>query len=179
MGNDLRHGRVDEEDDCFVPHPFIRRPVRAYIVSLFCLTTAAGAAQAQQPPASAAKDTAQLPSVSLPPAFDRVLRDYERAWQARDASALAALFTSDGFVLRPGSPPVRGRSAIERAYASAGGPLRLRALAYAHADSVGYIIGAFSGGGESDAGKFVLPLRRGGDGRWLIAADMDNGNSRR
>lgn len=29
-----------------------------------------------------------------------------------------------------------------------------------------------------DSGKFVLALRGGGDGRWLIAADMDNSNRR-
>jgi hypothetical protein len=29
-----------------------------------------------------------------------------------------------------------------------------------------------------DSGKFVLALRGGEDGRWLIAADMDNSNRR-
>jgi len=53
----------------------------------------------------------------------------------------------------------------------------LRALAYAIEGSTGYIIGAY-GAGERDTGKFVLALRRGGDGRWLIAADIDNGNQR-
>ena len=150
--------------------------MRKLLVLLCC--AAAGTAGAQRP-TTVSSDTAASPSITLPPAFDRVLRDYERAWQERDAVALASLFTPDGFVLRPGSPPVRGRDAIERAYTGSGGPLRLRALAYAHADSVGYIIGAFSADGGRDAGKFVLPLRRGGDGRWLIAADIDNGNSRR
>ena len=47
------------------------------------------------------------------------------------------------------------------------------------ADSVGYIIGAFaSQQGAVDIGKFVLTLRADPTGRWLIAADMDNGNSR-
>ena len=27
-----------------------------------------------------------------------------------------------------------------------------------------------------EGGKFLLALRRGGDGRWLIAADLDNAN---
>jgi ketosteroid isomerase-like protein len=116
-----------------------------------------------------------LPSVELPPALDRVLRDYERAWQARDAASLAALFAEDGFVLANGRPPVRGRAAIREAYTGAGGPLALRALAYAIEGPVGYIIGAFGPAvGKDDTGKFVLALRRGGDGRWLIAADMDN-----
>ena len=120
----------------------------------------------------------QLPSVNLPPALDRVLRDYERAWQAKDAAGLAALFTEDGFVLSNGKPPVRGRDAIRVAYANSGGPLALRALAHATDGNVGYIIGAFGPTkDEPDSGKFNLALRRV-KGEWLIAADMDNSNRR-
>ena len=72
-----------------------------------------------------------LPSVTLPAALARVLTDYERAWAAKDAAGLAALFAEDGFVLAGGTPPVRGRAAIQRHYAGKGGPLSLRALAYA------------------------------------------------
>jgi ketosteroid isomerase-like protein len=116
-----------------------------------------------------------LPPVDLPPALDRVLRDYERAWQARDPVALAALFAEDGFVLANGRPPVRGRAAIREAYKDGGGPLSLRALAFATEGPVGYIIGAYGPrAGEKDTGKFILALRREKDGRWSIAADMDN-----
>ena len=66
------------------------------------------------------------------------------------------------------------------AYAGAGGPLSLRAMAFAVGDTVGYIIGGYGARpGVPDDGKFVLAVRRDGSGRWLIAADMDNGNSRR
>ncbi len=44
---------------------------------------------------------------------------------------------------------------------------------------MGYIIGAFARQkGAVDIGKFVLTVRGDSTGRWLIAADMDNGNSR-
>jgi hypothetical protein len=42
---------------------------------------------------------AGLPSVTLPPELDRVLRDYETAWTAKDAARLAKLFAEDGYVL--------------------------------------------------------------------------------
>ena len=42
-------------------------------------------------------------TVALPPELARVLTDYEKAWQARDAAALAALFAEDGFVLPSGA----------------------------------------------------------------------------
>lgn len=122
-------------------------------------------------------EDARLPSVTLPASLDRVLRDYERAWQARDAAALAQLFTEDGFVLSNGRPPLRGRAAIRAAYSDGGGPLSLRALAYSTSGSTGYIIGAYGSDPSEDGGKFVLALRRRG-GRWLIAADIDNSNRR-
>ncbi len=119
-----------------------------------------------------------LPSIELPEVLDRVLRDYEQAWRANDPAALAALFTSDGFVLQPGRLPARGRAALEEVYrGQGGGPLRLRALAYAAADTVAYIIGAYRyGDAPADQGKFTLTLRLGPDRRWLIASDMDNGS---
>ena len=106
------------------------------------------------------------------------LRDYEQAWQGRDATGLAELFTEDGFALRPGQPPARGRSALLRIYQNAGGNLALRAFDFAVSNDVGYIVGGFAAQrDEPDVGKFVLLLRRGPSGRWLIAADIDNGNA--
>ena len=126
-----------------------------------------------------ASAAAQLPSVPLPPELARVLTDYEGAWQQKDAAALAALFAENGFVLSSGAPPVRGRAAIQKHYSGQGGPLSLRALAYAAEGSTGYIIGGFSREqGQPDIGKFTLTLDLASDGRWLIMSDMDNGNSR-
>jgi ketosteroid isomerase-like protein len=133
-----------------------------------------GAAVGSQSPAPP-----QFPSVALPAPLARVLTDYETAWRERDAAALAALFSEDGFVLSNGVPPVRGRAQIERHYAGQGGPLALRALAFATDGSIGYIIGGFARrAGEADVGKFTLTLRQDANQRWLIVSDMDNGNSR-
>jgi ketosteroid isomerase-like protein len=146
---------------------------RAWIVLLILASTVA--AVAQQKSAQEAQ-----PSVELPAELARVLRDYEAAWGARDPARLARLFAEDGYVLPNGGLPVRGRAAIERHYAGQGGPLTLRAIAYAAEDEVGYIIGGYAGGtGDADDGKFTLTLRKGDDDRWLIVSDMDNPNRRR
>ena len=118
----------------------MRYGMRPVVLSAALLAAATVALTA---PPSAPVAAPALPSVSLPPELARVLRDYERAWQARDASALSTLFAEDGFVLSSGKPPVRGRDNIRASYSESGGP---------------------------------LALRRGSDGRWLIAADMDNSN---
>lgn len=160
---------------------------------LFVLAGILSSAAGQQPPPVARPPMAAspiaylptptpappLPSVELPPELDRVLRDYESAWTAKNGEALSRLFTEDGFVLPNGGPPARGRNAIRRTYAKAGGPLVLRALAFATEGPVGYVIGAYGRSAESgDTGKFVLALKRRADGRWMIAADIDNSSSR-
>jgi ketosteroid isomerase-like protein len=80
--------------------------------------------------------------------------------------------------MSPGSPPARGRAAIRERYRNGGGPLSLRAFAYAAEGSVGYILGGFAAEkGQPDRGKFTLTLRKGSDGRWRLVSDMDNGNA--
>jgi len=134
-------------------------------------------------PASA-QDTsarqAETPSIELPPDLARVLRDYEKMWSAKNAAGLAQLFAEDGYVLPNGGVPVKGRAAIERHYTGSGGPLFLRAFAYAADGSAGYILGAYTAEkGAPDIGKFTLTLRKNQDGRWLILSDMDSPNRRR
>ena len=130
--------------------------------------------------AGQSSDPLGVDPVTLPPALDRVLRDYEAAWEAGDGKTLAALFTEDGFALNNGSMPTRGRDRIAAMLTQPGGDLQLRAFAYSVSDSVGYIIGGFRYPNTTGpGGKFLLALRKGRDGRWLIAADMDNNAGRR
>jgi ketosteroid isomerase-like protein len=147
----------------------------ALLASLLVLTTPVTAgAQAT----ARGADPEGLPAtVTLPPELDAVLRAYEMAWSARDASALADLFTPDGFVMRPGRPPAVGRDAIEAAYRGLGGPLVLRPWSWGAEGAVGWILGGWAGAHDQpDLGKFVLALRRSPTGTWRIAADIDNGN---
>lgn len=150
------------------------RSVFASVALILTFLTGPLAAQGVVPPG----ESGEASEVRLPSELDRVLRDYESAWHAGDAATLASLFAEDGFVLQSNRPPIRGRSAIQAAYEGQGGsPLRLRALAFATGDSVGYIIGAYGyGDAPSDTGKFTLTLKRDPGGRWVIVSDMDNSN---
>lgn len=148
----------------------------ALLAFLLCLFPA-GQSAAQQPGASPA--AAPQPTVTLPPDLARVLRDYERAWTAKDHATLAGLFAEDGFVLPGGRDMVRGRAAIAEFYKGRGGPLALRAVAFATAGTVGYILGGYSESpGAPDIGKFTLTLKKDSGGRWLIMSDMDNSSRR-
>lgn len=121
---------------------------------------------------------AQTPAtVALPAEIDRVLKDYEKAWIAKDTGALAKLFTADGMALPSGQMPAQGEESIRKAYSqSVGAPLNLRPVAYSASGELAYVIGGWGGASDKpEFGKFVLVLRRV-NGLWLIAADMDNSN---
>lgn len=149
----------------------MRKTARTFLI--ITLLVAASVAGQQETPAAE-------PSVKLPPDLARVLTDYEAAWAKRDAAALAGLFAEDGFVLPNGGTPVRGRAAIQKHYTGHGGPLSLRAVAYAAEGGVGYILGGYTDtAGKPDTGKFTLTLKKSPDGHWLIMSDMDSPNRRR
>jgi len=121
---------------------------------------------------------AQTPAtVTVPAEVDRLLKDYEKAWIAKDTGALAKLFTADGMALPSGQMPAQGEESIRKAYSpSVGAPLNLRPVAYHASGELAYVIGGWGGASDKpEFGKFVLVLRKV-DGRWLIAADMDNSN---
>lgn len=144
-------------------------------LALVLVGAAVAAQEAKVPPVELTP-----PAVTLPPAFDRVLRDYEAAWRDGDGARLASLFTDDGFAVQSGSPLARGRTAIARNITGPGGALQLTAYAYASDGGVGYIVGGYRYPQSSGpGGRFVLALRLGPDGRWLIAADLDNNGPRR
>lgn len=151
-----------------------RVEVECFAAAGTAATGTAATGVASSPPPAPAEN---LPSVALPSDLARVLTDYETAWGAKNAAGLARLFAEDGFVLPGGQPPVRGRAAIEKHYSGNGGPLALRAFAFATQGKAGYIIGAYGRKvGDPDDGKFTLTLRKDAAGRWLIVSDMDNGN---
>lgn len=146
-------------------------PRLAGFVLLLTLAIAGAQACAQTPPAPPDTQTA----ISLPPAVDRVLRDYEAAWRDGDGKRLAALFTEDGFAVQSGSPIRHGRDAIAGGLTKPGGTLQLTPYAYSSSGNVGYIVGGYRYPTTVGAGgRFVLALRSDADGRWFIAADLDN-----
>ena len=148
-------------------------PSLARFVVALGIVIAGAQAGAQTPQAPAG--TQMPPVISLPLAFDRVLRDYEAAWRDGDGARLAALFTEDGFAVQSGSPIRHGRAAIAGGITKPGGALQLTAYAYSSSGNVAYIVGGYRYPTTVGAGgRFVLALQAGPDGRWLIAADLDN-----
>ena len=137
---------------------------------------ASAPAQALPAPPPIPVAPAPEPSVTLPAPLARVLREYEPAWQRKDAKALASLFAEDGFVLSGGTPP--SAAALRSSVTTPAAAVRSRcARSPSRRRRDGYILGGYARhAATGDAGKFTLTLRRGPDARWLIVSDMDNGN---
>ena len=145
--------------------------------AFLCVTGVLTPVRAQTPTPSEAPP---LASITLPPELDRVLRDYERAWRSGDAARRGGAVRR-GRVRAPvgAQPDPRPRRDREAYKGQAGGPLRLRAFAYATSDTTGYILGAYGygeGANVPDQGKYTVTLRRNRGGPWQLFSDMDNGN---
>lgn len=112
-----------------------------------------------------------LPTVQLPADLDRVLRDFERGWEAADnKAALSTLFTDDG-IFQAADDWAQGPLAIRIALLGRGGSLRLLAQSFEAEGRLGYIAGAYGYYRDStwvDQGRYVLTLRRTDDEPWRI-----------
>ena len=112
-----------------------------------------------------------LPFVTLPADLDRVLREFERAWPARDNKiALSELFTDDG-IFRYADDWVRGRPAIRMMLVGEATPLRMRAQEFEADDLLGHVAGAYGEYRDAtwvDLGRYVLALRRTKGAPWRI-----------
>lgn len=148
---------------------------RFLVLAALCVQAVVAATAAQPAPAA----PAEPPAITLPPALDRLLREYERAWRDGDGARLASLFATDGVAVQSGRPLAQGRPAIASNIQGPGGALQLTAYAFSTSGTVGYIVGGFRYPHTiGPGGRFVLALRMAAGGRWEIAADLDNAGPR-
>jgi uncharacterized protein (TIGR02246 family) len=95
---------------------------RLPILAVLCL--AAATASAQEPaepdaPAAAEAAPAEPPKFTARDAVDAGNYFFRKAFEARDAQAIAELYTEDGRVIAPNAEPAAGREAIAAFWAGA------------------------------------------------------------
>ncbi|HEX5634053.1 MAG TPA: SgcJ/EcaC family oxidoreductase [Gemmatimonadales bacterium] len=112
-------------------------------------------------------------------AMAETLAAYEEASNSGDPGALSALYTDDALLLPPDGGVVSGREAIREFWT--GGMetgLSFEVVRTSAGPEGGFIAGRFhlaaTDASPADSGKYVLCLRRGGDGRWRVTADIWN-----
>lgn len=109
---------------------------------------------------------------------------WDAAFNKGDATAMAAMYAEDAYVLPPGSDIVKGRSAIQAFWGGAVqqlGDAKLTTLDVAKlGPSAAREIGTFSfktkaASPQQVTGKYAVVWRKIG-GRWLLATDIWNTN---
>jgi len=118
-------------------------------------------------------------------AIAQASRSWEKAYNAGDGAAVAALYTADGALLPPGGARVDGRQAIETfwtgAIASGLANIKLATVELEFAGDTAIEVGrlagtvpAEGGGTNAVAGKFIVAWKRGDDGTWRLHRDIWN-----
>lgn|SRR5262249_7966020 len=121
-------------------------------------------------------------------AIEKAIAAWEKAFNAKDAAAVAKLYTEDATLLPPGSPAVKGRANIQsffESFISAGGSdAKLRVVQVESSGDMAYEIGAFEavlpqpqGGTARGSGKYVVIWKRQSDGLVKLAVDIFNANA--
>ncbi len=119
-------------------------------------------------------------------ALGNIAAELETAFNAKDASSLASLYTEDATLRPPDEEAVKGRTAIRAWLQNALvrlGTVRISPIESAAWQGEGFQVGTFAASalGESSTRlkqfKYVLILRRVAE-RWQIHYDIWNGSSK-
>ena len=109
---------------------------------------------------------------------------WTQAYLAKDAAALAALYTDDAILAMPNAPRVTGREAIAAAYAAVftqasptTNDVTIDRLEVAQSGDFAYVVGTYGGtstmadgSSMADTGKYTAVLKNV-NGQWMLAVD--------
>jgi uncharacterized protein (TIGR02246 family) len=113
--------------------------------------------------------------------FANLSKDWEVAYNARDAARVAALYAEDGMVMPPNAAGAQGREAIEayikKDMAASPGKLEIKTDVHGSNGDLGFARGTYSvtdaDGKVVDKGKWV-EVRKKINGKWYISSDIWN-----
>ena len=115
-------------------------------------------------------------------AIEAAVSRYVAASNEGDAEALSDLYTDDAVLLPPDHAPVHGREAIGEFWRQGtDSGLEVRTLRVEVDGNIGYLVGQYrlpeTVEEPADSGKYVMCLRRQGDGSWKLSADIWNSSA--
>jgi len=110
------------------------------------------------------------------------LKKWSEALAKGDAAAVAKLYTTDAEILPPGSPPVKGREGIEKAFASLVSQFKKITFKTREVHAMGNLALEVSSwkledaSGKGPEGKALVLWKKVG-GTWLLHRDIWNDNA--
>ena len=157
----------------------MRRRTVLSALSLIAVAACAPASGAAKPDSATAAADQQ--------AIGKVRDAYAAAFKAGDASAIAALYTSDGLTQPNNQPTASGTAGITASVKASFDQLNIVSFTLTPvkteaSGNLGYDIGTYAftatpkpkGDTIKAEGRYVVILRKGDDGTWKAVADMDN-----
>ena len=111
---------------------------------------------------------------------DELRQRWVAAANAKDAAGLTALYTDDAMVMPSNAPTAKGRTAVQGVWKGlmdqGAHDITLTKVGGAQTNDWGYEVGTYSAmfGTSQDKGKYMLSLKKGKDGKWLIHEDIFN-----
>jgi uncharacterized protein (TIGR02246 family) len=153
----------------------IRIDTRALLLGVAVIATACS--QAPAPPAAPETDAAPI---------DAVRNQFQTAYNAGDAAAVAALYADDAVMQPDHHAAVVGKAAITQYYQDAfsqaamnisitpGQTERMGNMAHEHGTFTVTVTPKAGGNAMTDQGNYLVILEQGADGVWKLAHDIDN-----
>jgi uncharacterized protein (TIGR02246 family) len=128
------------------------------------------------------REAASAPRAADRQAIEAAVSRYVAASNQGDAEALTELYAEDAVLLPPDHLPIHGRQAIGEFWRQGtDSGLAVRTLRVEVDGSIGYLVGQYSlpqtEEEPADSGKYVMCLRRQGDGSWKLTADIWNSSA--
>lgn len=116
-------------------------------------------------------------------AIEAAVSRYVSATNEGDAEALTELYAEDAVLLPPDHEPIHGREAIGEFWRlGTDHGLEVRTLRVEVDGNLGYLVGRYhlppTQEEPADSGKYVMCLRRQGDGSWKLTAEIWNSSAR-
>jgi uncharacterized protein (TIGR02246 family) len=138
--------------------------------------------------AACTSSTPQATTTDTAPIAD-VRNRYVAAYNAGDAAGVAALFAEDAISLPDHAPAINGRAASENSLKemfakntanitiTPGETEIVGDIAHEHGSYSITVTPKAGGNAMTDTGKYLVILKRGSDGKWLVHHDIDNTNA--
>ena len=121
--------------------------------------------------------------------IDEIRNKYIAAFNAGDAAGVAAVFAEDAVSMPDHHAAVEGKAAIEsymretfaqftpNITVTPGETEVMGDIAHEHGTFTTTMTPKAGGNAMTDTGKYLVILKRGSDGRWLVHHDIDNTNA--
>lgn len=138
--------------------------------------------------AAACGGSPEVPTSGDTAPIDDVRNRYIAAYNAGDAAGVAALFAEDAISMPDHGEALEGRAAIEShlrdvfmqfsasTAITAGETEVIGDIAHEHGSFTVTLTPKAGGDARTETGKYLVILKKGSDGAWLLHHDIDNSN---